>query len=45
MKIKFLRVILGKTKGMIRNTNTRLEIGMDEIKNCIQKRDWDGLDM
>ena len=37
MGIKFLRAILNKTKDWIRNTTIRLELGMDEIKNHIQK--------
>ena len=31
MEMKFLRVILNKTKDRIRNTNIRLELGVDEI--------------
>ena len=38
MKMKFLRAILNKTeKGRIRNTNIRLELEVDEIKNDIRK--------
>ena len=38
MEMKFLRAILNKTKkNRIRNINIRLELGMDEIKNDIQK--------
>ena len=38
MKIQFLRAILNKTKNdRIRNSNIRLKLGMDEIKNDIQK--------
>ena len=37
METKFLRAILNKTKDRIRNTNIRLELGEDEIKNYIQK--------
>ena len=37
MEMKFLRKILNKTKEeRKRNTNTRLELGVDEIKNYIQ---------
>ena len=36
--MKFLRAILNKTKrDRIRNINIRLELGVDEIKNDIQK--------
>ena len=36
--MKFFRAILNKTKkNRIRNTNIRLELGVDEIKNGIQK--------
>jgi len=36
MKMKFLRAILNKRKkDRIRNTNIRLELGVDEIKNDI----------
>ena len=31
-----MRVILNKTKNRIRNTNIRLELGMDEMKNYNQ---------
>ena len=34
----FLRAIINKIKVRIRNTNIRLEVGVDEIKNDIQKR-------
>ena len=37
MEMEFLRTILNKTKDRIRNTNIRLELGMNEIKNYIQK--------
>ena len=37
MKIKFLGVILNKTKDRIRNTNIGLELGVDEIKGNFQK--------
>ena len=38
MEMKFLRVILNKTnKDRIRNTNIRLELGVDEINNDIEK--------
>ena len=37
MEMKFLREILKKTKDWLRNTNTRLKLGVDEPKNNIQK--------
>jgi hypothetical protein len=37
MQMTFLRAILNKTKDMIINTNIRLDLGVDEIKNNIQK--------
>ena len=36
MEIKFLRVILNKSKDRIRNTKIRLELEVDEIKNAFQ---------
>ena len=33
MEMKFFREILNKTKDVIRNTNIRLELGVDEMKN------------
>ena len=39
MEMKFLGVILNKTKeDRIRNTDIRLELGVDERKNYIQKK-------
>jgi hypothetical protein len=38
MQVKFLTAILNKTKRhRIRNINIRLELGVDEMKNDIQK--------
>jgi hypothetical protein len=37
MEMKLFRVILNKTKDRIRNNNIRLELGVDELKNGIQK--------
>ena len=37
MKIKFLTAVLNKAKDRIINTNIRLELRVDEIKNYIQK--------
>ena len=38
MEMTFLRAILNKTKNdRIRNTNVRLELRVDDIKNGIQK--------
>ena len=37
MEMKFFREILNKTKDVIRNTNIRLELGVDEMKNDNQK--------
>ena len=38
MKMKFFRTILNKTEeDRITNTNIRLELGMDETENNIQK--------
>ena len=38
MGMKLLRAIINKTKKhMIRNTNIRSELGVDKIKNGIQK--------
>ena len=38
MEIKFLTAILNKTKDRITNTNIRLALGVDEIRNDIQKK-------
>ena len=35
--MKFLRAILNKAKDRIRDTNIRLKLGVEEIKNDIQK--------
>jgi hypothetical protein len=40
MEMKFLRAILNKTKkDWIRNTNIRLELGVDEIKMSLKRAD------
>jgi hypothetical protein len=40
MEMKFFRAILNKTnKNMIRNTNIRLELGLDEIKMAFKRAD------
>jgi hypothetical protein len=36
-KLNFLRAILNKTKDRIKNTDIRLDLGLDGIKNYIQK--------
>ena len=38
-KLNFLGAILNKTKDMIRNTNIRLELGVDEIKMSLKRAD------
>ena len=37
MEMKFFRAILNRTKDRIRNTNIKLELGVNEMKNPIQK--------
>ena len=46
MEMEFLKPVLNKTKmDRIRNTKVRLELGVDEIKNDIQKADLDMMQM